>query len=50
MAGSDTGKGLRELADGEALFPLLLEPRQQGAPRRVGEGGEGPVEAGRLDS
>ena len=41
-------EGPRQLADGEPF--LLVEPRQQGAPGRIGEGGEGAVEHGGFDS
>ncbi len=42
IAGSDTGNGrASSLTD---TFSLLVELRQQRAPRRVGERGEGAVE------
>ena len=42
MAGSETGKG-RASSLTDTRF-LLVEPRQQGASGRIGEGGEGAVE------
>ncbi len=46
----DGGQGDRErprqLADGEPFF--LVEPGQQGAPGRIGQGGKGAVEDGTL--
>ena len=46
----DGGQGDREgagqFADGDAL--LLVQAGEQSAPRRVGEGGEGPIEDGAL--
>jgi len=39
-------EGAGQLADRNAL--RLVEPRQQGASRRIGQGGEGAVEGGAL--
>ena len=46
MAGSETGKGRASSLTDEPF--LLVEPRQQGAPGRIGQGGEGAVEHGAL--
>ena len=46
MAGRETGKGR---ASSLTVMPfLLVEPRQQGASGRIGQGGEGAVEDGVL--
>ena len=46
MAGRETGKGRASSLTEIAL--RLVEPRQQGASRRIGQGGEGAVEGGAL--
>ena len=46
IAGRETGKG--RASSLTEMPSCLVEPRQQGASRRVGQGGEGAVEGGAL--
>ena len=46
MAGSDTGKG--RASSLTEIPSSCVEPRQQGAARRIGQGGEGAIEDGVL--